>query len=255
MTTLYIGNLDHAATVGDLHREFDRFGKVKEVWIARKPPGFAFVEYEDERDASDAVKDMDGRWILDKKIRVEISRKGSAAPPAVNNTEPRARGPPTRSEHRIKITGLADNVSWKEMKEKLKDESDPVYVDLRGRGVGIAEFATASDVDRIIEKFDDSNFCGAIVRIRRSDSPDIRFTRPRSDRGRYGDYDDRGRDRRPRSRSRDRSRGGDRDRGRDRSRDRGGGRDRSRSRDRDRDRGSGRGRRSYSRSDSRSRRR
>ena len=38
----------------------ERYGPLRSVWIARKPPGFAFIEYEDMRDAEDAVRKMDG---------------------------------------------------------------------------------------------------------------------------------------------------------------------------------------------------
>jgi hypothetical protein len=30
------------------------------VWIARKPPGFAFIDFDDRRDAEDAIRDLDG---------------------------------------------------------------------------------------------------------------------------------------------------------------------------------------------------
>lgn len=40
----------------------ERYGPLRSVWIARKPPGFAFIEYEDTRDAEDAVRKMDGAW-------------------------------------------------------------------------------------------------------------------------------------------------------------------------------------------------
>lgn len=29
-------------------------------WVARQPSGFAFLEFEDERDAEDAIKALDG---------------------------------------------------------------------------------------------------------------------------------------------------------------------------------------------------
>ncbi len=32
------------------------------MWVARKPPGFAFVEFDDLRDAQDAIRAMDGKY-------------------------------------------------------------------------------------------------------------------------------------------------------------------------------------------------
>lgn len=267
MTTVYVGNLDHDITVDELRKEFDRYGKLKDVWLARKPPGFSFLEYYDHRDAQDAVKDMDGRYLLDKKLRCEISRRGGTGP------APRERGPPPRSEHRIKISNLGNDVTWKNLKENLKNDSDPIYVDIRDRGTGIVEFSTASDVDIIIEKYDNQTLCGQLVNIRRSDSPDTRYppretdlvTNTRKD-DRYRGAEDAGRDRGGRDRSPYRGSGGygrDRDRDRDRDRrdkDRDRSRSRDRGRDRSRDRGARRDRdrdrsRSRDRSDSRDRKR
>ena len=45
----------------DLERAFSYYGPIRSVWVARNPPGFAFVEFEDSRDADDAVRGLDGR--------------------------------------------------------------------------------------------------------------------------------------------------------------------------------------------------
>lgn len=39
---------------------FGRYGRLRKVWVARRPPGFAFIEFEDQRDAEDSVKALDG---------------------------------------------------------------------------------------------------------------------------------------------------------------------------------------------------
>ncbi|XP_069463903.1 serine/arginine-rich splicing factor 7-like isoform X2 [Ambystoma mexicanum] len=79
-TKVYVGNLGTGAGKGELERAFSYYGPLRTVWIARNPPGFAFVEFEDPRDAEDAVRDLDGKItrglllvICGSKIRVELS--------------------------------------------------------------------------------------------------------------------------------------------------------------------------------------
>ncbi len=60
---VYVGDLGNGAAKGELERAFSYYGPLRSVWVARNPPGFAFVEYEDTRDAEDAVKGMDGKWV------------------------------------------------------------------------------------------------------------------------------------------------------------------------------------------------
>uniref|UniRef100_A0A0A0KTR0 RRM domain-containing protein n=1 Tax=Cucumis sativus TaxID=3659 RepID=A0A0A0KTR0_CUCSA len=69
MTRVYIGNLDPRVTERDLEDEFRMFGVLRSVWVARRPPGYAFIEFDDRRDALDAIQALDGKngW------RVELS--------------------------------------------------------------------------------------------------------------------------------------------------------------------------------------
>merc|ERR1712176_1005887 len=96
---VYIGNLgsDPPSTT-EVEKEFSYYGKLQSVWIARRPPGFAYVEYEDARDARDAVKDLDGRTCFGRRIKVEIShgRKRESR---------RSRSPRRRSRSRSRGRG------------------------------------------------------------------------------------------------------------------------------------------------------
>lgn len=70
---IYVGDLGNNARKHDLEDAFGYYGQLRNVWIARNPPGFAFVEFEDKHDAEDAVRGLDGRSLCGRKVRVELS--------------------------------------------------------------------------------------------------------------------------------------------------------------------------------------
>eukprot|EP00268_Persea_americana_P016320 TRINITY_DN1772_c0_g3_i1.p1 TRINITY_DN1772_c0_g3~~TRINITY_DN1772_c0_g3_i1.p1 ORF type:complete len:222 (-),score=20.16 TRINITY_DN1772_c0_g3_i1:2103-2768(-) len=69
MTRVYVGNLDSRVTERELEDEFWVFGVLRSIWVARKPPGYAFIDFDDRRDALDTIRELDGKngW------RVELS--------------------------------------------------------------------------------------------------------------------------------------------------------------------------------------
>jgi len=72
---VYVGNLGDYGDKGELDRAFSKYGPVRSVWVAQRPTGFAFIEFEDQRDAEDAVRSLDGREICGQRVRVEMRKK------------------------------------------------------------------------------------------------------------------------------------------------------------------------------------
>ncbi|EDW58907.1 RNA-binding protein 1 [Drosophila novamexicana] len=70
---VYVGNLGSSASKFEIENAFNKYGPLRNVWIARNPPGFAFVEFEDRRDAEDATRALDGTRCCGTRIRVEMS--------------------------------------------------------------------------------------------------------------------------------------------------------------------------------------
>ncbi|XP_047337710.1 serine/arginine-rich splicing factor RSZ22A-like [Impatiens glandulifera] len=69
MSRVYVGNLDPRVSERELEDEFRIYGVIRSVWVARRPPGYAFIDFDDSRDARDAIRALDGKsgW------RVELS--------------------------------------------------------------------------------------------------------------------------------------------------------------------------------------
>ncbi|GFQ79939.1 hypothetical protein TNCT_167331 [Trichonephila clavata] len=88
---VYVGELGNSGTRHELEDAFSYYGPLRNVWVARNPPGFAFVEFEDSRDARDAVRGLDGKILCGRRVRVELSsgksRSSYRPPPRYNPDE------------------------------------------------------------------------------------------------------------------------------------------------------------------------
>uniref|UniRef100_A0A6I8QYW4 RRM domain-containing protein n=1 Tax=Xenopus tropicalis TaxID=8364 RepID=A0A6I8QYW4_XENTR len=70
---VYIGNLSQHVNRAVLEQAFGIYGPLHRVWVAQKPPGFAFVEFEKPHDAAAAVQGLNGKTLCGRQIRVEFS--------------------------------------------------------------------------------------------------------------------------------------------------------------------------------------
>ena len=101
---VFIGGISGDVSKDAIEKEFAKYGKLSSVWVAQNPPGFAFVEFDDGRDAEEAVKSLNGQALFDgNRVRVEHSRPrppggGRGAPRGVRAGGPGyGRGPSDRS--------------------------------------------------------------------------------------------------------------------------------------------------------------
>ncbi|KAF9431207.1 hypothetical protein BGZ94_006888 [Podila epigama] len=72
-STVYVGHLSPRTERRDVEELFEKYGRV--VSVELKHGGFAFVEYEDPRDADDAVSKLNGYELDGNRISVEWSRR------------------------------------------------------------------------------------------------------------------------------------------------------------------------------------
>jgi len=70
---VFVGDLKPDTQEREVEEVFAKYGQLRNCFVARAPGGFGFVEFEDARDASEAVKALDGTMINGSKIRTEIS--------------------------------------------------------------------------------------------------------------------------------------------------------------------------------------
>ena len=68
-----ITELGDSGDKGEIRRIFAKFGHLTNVWIATDPPGFAYVFYDNFKDADRAVRAMDGEQLCGVTVSVQLS--------------------------------------------------------------------------------------------------------------------------------------------------------------------------------------
>uniref|UniRef100_A0A9L0KB51 RRM domain-containing protein n=1 Tax=Equus asinus TaxID=9793 RepID=A0A9L0KB51_EQUAS len=97
---VYVGNLGNNSNKTELERAFGYWTTPKRI----ETLPICFVEFEDPRDAADAVRELDGRTVCGCRVRVELSngekRSRNRGPPPSWGRRPRddyrRRSPPPR---------------------------------------------------------------------------------------------------------------------------------------------------------------
>lgn len=95
---------------------------------------------------------MDGRSIRERRIRVEISRRGRPGRPSGGGGSFGSGATKTRTEHRARFTNLR-GADWKALKDFVKAVVDPAFVDIDQSGEGSpAQFAMPTqDITRSLQ--------------------------------------------------------------------------------------------------------
>nr|XP_009779637.1 PREDICTED: serine/arginine-rich-splicing factor SR34-like isoform X3 [Nicotiana sylvestris] len=173
--TLYVGNLPGDIREREVEDLFYKYGPIAhiELKIPPRPPGYAFVEFEEVRDAEDAIRGRDGYDFDGHRLRVELAHggRGQSSNDRYGGGGGGGRGQrggvSRRSDYRVKITGLPHSASWQDLKDHMRRAGDvcfsQVFRERRGT-TGIVDYTNYDDMKYAIKKLDDSEFRNAFSR-------------------------------------------------------------------------------------------
>jgi arginine/serine-rich splicing factor 4/5/6 len=205
-TRVYVGRLSYDVRERDLEKFFKGYGRVREILLKN---GFGFVEFDDYRDADDAVYELNGKDLLGERVVLEHARgpsrragnsftrrRGGWMDKGMSRDQSRSDkryGPPTRTDYRVIVENLSSRVSWQDLKDFMRAAGEVTYADAhkQHRNEGVVEFSTRSDMHNAIDKLNGTELSGRKIKIvedrhrrrrsrTRSRSRSIRRSRSRS---------------------------------------------------------------------------
>ncbi|KAK6937379.1 F-box domain [Dillenia turbinata] len=162
LRTLYVGNLPGDIREREVEDLFYKYGPIAHIdlKIPPRPPGYAFVEFEEARDAEDAIRGRDGYDFDGYRLRVELAHGGRGQSSSTDRYSyggnRGSRGMSRRSEYRVLVTGLPSSASWQDLKDHMRRAGDVCFSQVFRDGSG-----TTGIVD--YTNYDDMKYAFALV--------------------------------------------------------------------------------------------
>ena len=181
---VYIGNIPDDCRERDVEKFFKGFGKIRNIvlkvspirqskiiktFISDSQGNYGFAEFDDLRDAQDAVKDLDGCKLLGTRIRVEHSRESKYSRGRGGRSPPRRKGNPPgkRTGYKLIVENLSSRTSWQDLKDYMRQAGEVMYTNTHNirSGEGLVEFGTKSDMEWALDKLDNTELDGRKIRL------------------------------------------------------------------------------------------
>ncbi|KAJ6794292.1 serine/arginine-rich splicing factor SR30-like [Iris pallida] len=154
--TLYVGNLPGDIREREVEDLFYKYGPIVDIdlKIPPRPPGYAFVEFEDPYDAEDAIEGRDGYNFDGHRLRVELAHGGRSQSSSSDRHNSYSSGGgrggvSRRSDYRVFVTGLPSSASWQDLKDHMRRAGDVCFSQVfreNGGTTGIVDYTNYDDM-------------------------------------------------------------------------------------------------------------
>jgi len=200
---IYVGNLPADIREWEVEDIFYKYGRILdiELKIPPRPPCYCFVEFENSRDAEDAIRGRDGYNFDGCRLRVELAHGGRGPSSSSDRRSSYGGGGggsgggsagrfgiSRHSEFRVIVRGLPSSASWQDLKDHMRKAGDVCFAEVSRDSdgtFGLVDYTNYEDMKYAIRKLDDTEFKNpwtrSYIRVSRcEDSPSRSRSRSRS---------------------------------------------------------------------------